>query len=122
MPNITQEHGVKTVAGLPLRWGRRANRELSAALNEHGPASDRYQTLAGLLDEVTAAPLPLDATDAHLCVLAERIANDCATHGAFIYEPAALRARLASICEQYGIEPPAVEDHAQAIMRCTDPA
>ena len=122
MPVIQQERGVKSVAGLPLRWGRRAYRELSAALREDGAESDRYKNLAHLLDEVTAAPLPLDATDAHLCVLAERYANDCAAYGAFIHEPAALRAKHAAICGLYGIKPPAVTDDAQAIARCTDPA
>jgi hypothetical protein len=122
MPTITQEQGVKTVAGLPTRWGRRAYRELSAALREAGPESDRYKNLAALLDEVTASPMPLDATDAHLCVLAERYASDCATHGAFIHDSDALRTRLASICRAYGIAPPTVGDNAQAIMRCNDPA
>lgn len=122
MPTIQQEHGVKTVKGLPLRWGRRAYRELSAALRQDGPTSDRYTNLARLLDEVTAAPLPLDATDAHLCVLAERYASDCATHGAMIHDPKALRERLAFVCRVAGLVPPRVRDDAQAIMRCTDPA
>lgn len=122
MPTIQQERGVKTVAGLPLRWGRRAYRELSAALRQDGPRSDRYQNLCRLLDEVTAAPLPLDATDAHLCVLAERYASDCATHGATIRDPQALREHLAFVCRLRGIAPPMVDSDAQAIMRCTDPA
>lgn len=121
MPTIQQERGVKTVAGLPSRWGRRAYRELSAALRDDGPQSERYQKLAALLDEVTAAPFPLDATDAHICVLAERYASDCATHGAFIHEPAALRARMAHVCRTAGIEPPTVAADAEAIARCTDP-
>ena len=122
MPVIQQERGVKTVKGLPLRWGRRAYRELSAALRQDGPTSDRYTNLAHLLDEVTAAPLPLDATDAHLCVLAERYASDCATHGAMIHDPKALRERLAFVCRVAGLTPPQVRDDAPAIMRCTDPA
>jgi hypothetical protein len=121
MPTTQQEHGVKTVKGLPTRWGRRAYRELSAALAAHGAASERYQTLAALLDEVTAAPFPLDATDAHLCVLAERYAADCATNTAFIHDAAALRERMAFVCRLRGIEPPKVADHMQAVMRCTDP-
>lgn len=121
MPTIQQERGIKTVAGLPARWGRRAYRELSAALREDGPTSDRYRDLCRMLDEVTAAPFHLDATDAHICVLAERYASDCATHGAFIHEPAALRARMAHVCSTAGIEPPTVDDDAQAIARCMDP-
>jgi hypothetical protein len=121
MPTIQQEHGVKTVKGLPTRWGRRAYRELSAALAAHGAASERYRALAALLDEVTAAPFPLDATDAHLCVLAERYAADCATNTAFIHDTAALRERMAFICRLRGIVPPKVDDDMQAILRCTDP-
>jgi hypothetical protein len=172
MPTIQQERGVKTVAGLPLRWGRRAYRELSIALREmeatkkelqkaqaqpdrigparedeqYGRAAGRYQKLAALIDEVTAAPLPLDATDAHLCVLAARYANDCSSAGlplagdtwtgetwddpngkvervslAAISEPSALRARMEEICRLRGIEPPKMADHMQAILRCTDP-
>lgn len=126
MPTIQQEtiggKIVKSVKGLPARWGVSAYREMSAALEGEGGAnSDRYKNLCALLDEVTNAPLPLDATDAHLCVLAERYASDCATHGAFIHEPAALRARLAGICRMAGIEPPDSDNDAQAIMRCNDP-
>ena len=130
MPTIQQENGVKTVKGLPTRWGRRAYRELSAALRDHGAASDQYQSLAGLLDEVTAAPMPLDATDAHLCVLAERYAGDCA--GIPLAEfstyaergPAPMRSqreRMADICRVRGIEPPECDDE-QAIARMLDPA
>lgn len=122
MPTIQQEHGVKTVKGLPLRWGRRAYRELSAALRQDGPTSDRYQNLARLLDEVTAAPFPLDSTDAALCILAERYANDCATHGAVLHDPAALRERLAHVCAVAGIQAPKGCDDSQAIARCNDPA
>jgi hypothetical protein len=143
MPTIQQENGVKTVKGLPTRWGRRAYRELSAALREAGPTSDRYKNLADLLDEVTAAPLPLDATDAHLCVLAEQYANECASAGlpleatvwnwkekrheraamSAITEPAALRTRMAALCRMRGITPPPADlDDSQAMMRCTDPA
>jgi hypothetical protein len=173
MPVIQQERGIKTVAGLPARWGRRAYRELSEALRaaelakrnlkkaqddagrvgpgreeqQAGYAQARYVHLSRLLDDVTSAPMPLDATDAHLCVLAARYANDCSMAGlplaaytwtgktsddpsgrverveqAAITEPAALRARMAEICRLRGIEPPNVDDHTQAILRCTDPA
>lgn len=122
MPTIQQERGVMTVKGLPLRWGRRAYRELSTALRQDGPTSDRYKNLADLIDEVTAAPFPLDATDAHLCVMAERYAADCASNAATIHDPRALRERMAFICRLRGIKPPAVRQDDQAIMRCTDPA
>ncbi|WP_314434643.1 replication endonuclease [Massilia timonae] len=122
MPVIQQERGVKSVAGLPLRWGRRAYAELSAALRNEGHHSDRYKNLCRLLDDVTAAPLPLDATDAHLCVLAERFAAECAAFNNFIHDAGALRDRMALVCRQHGIVPPLVRDPMQAVMRCTDPA
>ncbi|MGZ4837656.1 MAG: replication endonuclease [Terriglobales bacterium] len=139
---------VKTVAGLPFAWGVKAYEELRAALDaleaakaELKAAEDRremcrvvepirekceafadsYETLCSLLDKVTTAPIPLDATDAHLIVLAERYAGDCATQGAFITEPTALRARLAHICAVAGIEAPTGCDDKQAIFRCNDP-
>jgi hypothetical protein len=121
MPTIQQENGVKTIKGLPARWGRRAYRELSAALAE-GATSPRYLALCELLDEVTSAPLPLDATDAQLCMLAETYANDCASNAATIHDAAALRARMAFICKVRGLTPPACEDDDQAIKRCTDSA
>ncbi|MGZ3319668.1 MAG: replication endonuclease [Xanthobacteraceae bacterium] len=142
MPTIQQEHGVKTVKGLPTRWGRRAYRELAAVMKEHGTDSDRYRALADLLDEVTAAPLPLDATDAHLCVLAERYAGDCAA--AAVLEnvqaptgPAPIeggprqlgkregitpRERMAKICAVHGIEPPKCQEDAEAVARMLDSA
>jgi hypothetical protein len=123
MPIIQQERGVKTVKGLPARWGVRAYRELSAAMmGEGGTASERYKTLSRVLDDVTSAPLPLDATDAHLCILAEHYANDCASNAATIHDIEALRARMAFICRLRGIVPPAVRDDQQAVLRCTDPA
>jgi hypothetical protein len=122
MPTIQQERGIKTVKGLPLRWGRRAYAELSAALKKDGADSDRYTNLARLLDQVTSAPLPLDATDAHLCVLAETYAADCASNAATIHDMAALRERMAFICRVRGLTPPDCKDDKQAVLRCSDPA
>lgn len=123
MPVIQQERGVKSVKGLPARWGVRAYRELSAAMaGEGGVKSDRYQNLCKILDEVTDAPLPLDSTDAQLCMLAETYANDCASNAATIHDKAELRARMAFICKVRGLVAPDCEDDAQAIARCTDAA
>lgn len=124
MPTIQQENGVKTVAGLPARWGRRAYAELSAALaGEGGARSKRYLKLAALLDDVTNAPLPLDSTDAQLCILAERYANDCASNAATIHDTEALRARMLFICSIRGVTPPNAKlGDTEAIARCTDPA
>lgn len=121
MPVIQQENGVKTVKGLPARWGQRAYRELSAAL-AGGATSKRYTDLCALLDQVTSAPLPLDATDAQLCVLAETYANDCASNAATIHDQAALRERMAFICRLRGLTPPDCKDDKQTILRCTDAA
>jgi hypothetical protein len=123
MPVIQQENGVKTVKGLPARWGQRAYRELSAALaGEGGANSDRYKALCKLLDDVTNAPLPLDSTDAQLCILAETYANDCASNAATIHDQGALRERMAFICRLRGLTPPACKDDKQSILRCADPA
>lgn len=123
MPVITQAHGVKTVKGLPARWAARAYKELSAAQEGViGAMPERYKVLAAMLDEVTNAPLPLDATDAHLCVLAERYANECASVGATLHDLGALRARMAWIVVDKGLEVPDEADDKQFIYRCTDPA
>lgn len=123
MPVIQQERGVKSVKGLPARWGVRAYRELSAALaGEGGALAPRYVALCKVLDEVTSAPLSLDSTDAQLCMLAQVYANDCAINAAIIHEPAALRARMAHVCKVRGLVPPDGDDDAQAIARCTDAA
>lgn len=123
MPTIQQENGVRTVKGLPHRWGIRAYNELRAAqAGAIGPMPERYKQLADLVDEVTRAPLPLDATDAQICVLAERYANECAGLGATLHDPKALRARLSSMVANRGIEAPAVSDDVQFAMRCNDPA
>lgn len=124
MPTIQQENGRKTVAGLPLRWGVRAYTELTAARAGRimGEMTERYKALAALLDKVTAAPIPLDCTDAQLCIAAERRANECASVTALIHEPAALRERLAGMVVIAGLHPPKVADDRQFMLRCVDPA
>lgn len=142
MPIIRQERGVKVIAGLPERWGRRAYQELAALLKApEGAKSQGYKDLAALLDTVTASPIPLDATDAHLCVLADRYAADCAgvpmaeslgylglppgdgvgprQYGAV--EGMTERDRMAQICEIRGIEPAKGSDE-QAMKRMVDRA
>jgi hypothetical protein len=124
MPVIQQERGRRVIKGLPLRWGVRAYTELAAARagQSVGEMPPRYTALASLLDEVTAAPLPVDATDAQLCVLAERSAAECASVTALIHDPKALRARLAWMVANRGIEPPGIADDRQFMLRCTDSA
>ncbi|WP_373986982.1 replication endonuclease [Duganella sp. BuS-21] len=123
MPIIQQENGRRSVKGLPQSWGVRAYRELSAAqAGAIGPMPDRYKKLAAMLDGLTSAAIPLDSTDAQLCMMAERWANDCASNAATIHDAAALRQRMEFICRVRGVEPPDEEDDQQVIRRCTDPA
>jgi len=125
MPVISQEtiggQIVKTVKGLPVRWGVRAYREMHAALNSEGGAtSDRYTTLCRMLDEVTDAPLLLDSTDAQLCILAERFAGECTNIALDIHTYSAMRLVMDQIVRQAGIEPPAVKDDQGAVLRAMD--
>lgn len=123
MPVITQENGRATVKGLPIRWGARAYQELTAAqAGAVGAMPAEYKSLAALLDAVTDAPIPIDATDANLCMQAERFAGECASFSATIHDNQALRQRLAGICRLRGIQPPDIDDDTQVIRRCTDPA
>ncbi|WP_377704924.1 replication endonuclease [Pseudoduganella sp. UC29_71] len=123
MPVIQQENGRRTVAGLPLRWGVRAYEQLRAAqAGAIGPMPERYKALSSLLDDVTAAPLPLDATDAQLCVYAQRFADECAAQAALLHDMKAIRARLAWMVVNRGIEAPCVEDDRQFMLRCVDAA
>lgn len=90
MPVIQQQGGVKTVKGLPERWGRKAAKEL-AALAPGRPCllaaqfctapvmlqTQEYVDLCELLDKVTNGPIPVDATYARICVMAATYAADC---------------------------------------------
>jgi hypothetical protein len=123
MPTIQQERGVKSVAGMPERWGRRAYAELSAAMaGVDGYKSERYRALAGLLDNLTGSPLALDMTEAQLCIMAEKCANECANIALDLHDAAAMRTLFAMIARQMGVEPPAVKDDRQAMLRCMDSA
>jgi len=124
MPVIQQERGQRTIKGLPQRWGARAYRELSAARAGQtlGEMPGRYTQLAELLDSVTRAPIPVDATDAQLCILAERSAGECMSVAQLIHDPKALRARLAWMVANRGLTPPQVQDDRQFMRRCTDSA
>lgn len=142
MPVIQQERGQRTIKGLPLRWGKRAYEELIAARAGRilGGMTQRYQDLAALLDKVTNAPVPVDATDAHLRVLAQHRALECANVGMRkesdtlvgdrvmritvpeMTDPKALRARLAWIVTNNGLTVPNVTDDVQFIRRCVDPS
>ncbi len=140
MPVIQQENGRKTVAGLPLRWGIRAYHELQKAQgNVLGVVPEKYKQLSALLDEVTDAPLPIDATDAQICILAQRCAEEAAKQAneetpiefqqmkkgklhTFTAFTMPVRARLEWLLKQRGIKPPKIEDDRQFILRACDAA
>lgn len=124
MPVVQQERGQRTIKGLPPRWGKRAYQQLTEARAGKvlGEMPARYSRLSALLDDVTNAPLPIDATDAQLVVLAERSASECASMAALIHDLKALRARLAWMVTNRGLEQPKVKDDRQYMLRCVDPA
>jgi len=123
MPVIQQERGVKSIKGLPVRWGVRAYAELASIAPKLGEkSSQEYLDFCKLLDDVTDAPMSIDSTDAQVCMLAQTYANDCASNAATIHDKAELRARMAYICKVRGIRAPDCDDDSQAIARCTDPA
>lgn len=121
MPVIQQENGVKSVKGLPHRWGVRAYRELSAAMaGEGGAQSEKYRSLCALVDTVTEAPLPLDSTDAQLCILAEERAAACMNMALDLHTFKKVRMLMDSIVKVSGIEPAKVKDDQQAVLRYMD--
>jgi len=130
MPTIQQERGVRTIKGLPVRWGARAYRELTAAMGDPLlPQPDEYQRLSKLLDAVTSAPIAPDATDAQLCILAEKYAASCVNAALWarnhpwpwITEAAAVRARMGVMCALYNVDAPEHDDDEQVNKRCQDP-
>jgi hypothetical protein len=124
MPVIQKERGQRTIKGLPLRWGKRAYQELTTARAGRilGGMTQRYKDLAALLDKVTNAPVPVDATDAHLRVLARHRANECENLAAMLHDPKQRRARLAWMVVNAGLEAPNITDDRQFMLRCVDPS
>lgn len=123
MPVIQQENGRRTVAGLPLRWGVRAYEQLKAAqAGVIGPMPDGYTKLAAMLDKVVASVLPLDATDAQICVYAERFADECSAQAAMLHDLKSIRARLSWMVSNRGLTAPAITDDRQFVLRCVDAA
>lgn len=123
MPTIQQENGVRSVKGLPLRWGIPAYRELHAAqAGAIGAMPEGYKRLSALLDDVTACPLPLDSTEAQLTILAERCAGECMNVALDVHEHAAMRVCVELIVRMHDLEPSTIKDDRQAVARYTDPA
>lgn len=129
MPIIQQERGARSIKGLPVRWGVRAYRELTSAMGDPLlPQPEAYTSLAALLDVVTSAPIPPDATDAQLCILAEKYAASCVNAAAWarnhpwpwLTEAGAVRARMLVMCKAYSVEAPDNDDDEQDNKRCQD--
>ena len=136
-----EENGVWRVAGLPVRWGQRAYKNLGLGLSRGGALSVEYVVMEAHIEAVLAgAVFALDSTDAQLCMLAEQYAVECANHalslsavrpgsaapGSAIRMPknqtAEIRAAVAGVVESHGIAAPDQRDDAQAIARAGDPA
>lgn len=130
MPVIQQENGVKSIKGMPHRWGVRAYAELSKltpSIDDIVPADfvgplpfSKYKALCKLIDDVTAAPLPLDSTDAQLCVLAQERASACTNIALDLHTFESVRPIMDGIVRSSGIEPPNMKDDRQAVLRCMD--
>lgn len=123
MPTIQQEAGIRSVKGLPLRWGIPAYRELHAAQEGAiGAMPEGYKRLSAMLDEVTACPLPLDSTEAQLTMLAERCANECMNVALDAHDAETLRVCVELIVRMYDMDVSTIKDDRQAVKRYTDPA
>jgi hypothetical protein len=118
MPTVTQERGVKSIKGLPLRWGVKAYRELQAARgNPFEAVPEHYKTLSKLVDQITDAPVSLDSTDAAIIIFANQIAHQCAGQKDSLIN---IRRTL----DKVGIEEPdyGVNEPGGFILRACDPA
>ncbi len=113
------------VAGMPHKWGVRAYRELEASAPRPGEAeSEKYKSWVALLDQLQAAPLPLDATESQLVILAEACASEITNLWLDIGRATggAVRAVIEQAVRLRGVEPPDEEDDKQAILRAMDGA
>jgi|GEM_PF-5261720 hypothetical protein len=123
MPVIQQENGIRSVKGLPLRWGKRAYHELHAAQEGAiGAMPERYIQLSALLDEVTDALLPPDATYPQICIAAERYASECQNVALDLHDMATLRAGVEIVVQMYDVDRMDEDtDDKQAVLRYCDP-
>ncbi len=118
MPVIQQEGRLRSVKGLPRRWGIKAYRELAAARDD----SARYGALSAMLDTLTDAPLPLDTTDAQIVLKAADWAQECYRQADHTSDQDAIRRRCNWLVSKRGLVPPAHEKFAPYFARVTDPA
>ncbi|MGL5181186.1 replication endonuclease [Herbaspirillum huttiense] len=68
-----------------------------------------YLEFSGMLDEMTGADIPLDATEAYLSIMAMQCAEACTRVMMSIHEKGLARERMEAICGERGIEPPKCE-------------
>lgn len=114
---------VAAVLAMPGKWSKLGYRELAAALTgEGGAESNRYKSLCRLLDDVTSAPLPLDTTDAQICILAEQRAGECMNLFMEIHRHELVRPIMENIVRANGLAVPIVKDDQQAVLRIIDAA
>lgn len=118
MPVIQQQGAQRSVKGLPIRWGLKAYRELRQAKQE----PERYSVLAGLLDEIVAAPVALDTTDAQIVLKASQFADECQRQAEQVQDKEAIRRRCIWLCHKRGIKPPEAEKFKPFFARVSDPA
>lgn len=120
MPVIQQENGRKSVKGLPLSWGDRAYRALKAAQAGSLSVSEQYKKLSALLDDVVDAPLPIDSTDAQICILAQKCAAEAQAY--VDRDVNNLHQSIESLFQRWGIEPTEETNERKFLLRACDPA
>lgn len=118
MPVIQQEGRLRSVKGLPRRWGVKAYRELRQAEGD----GQRYAALSAMLDDLTDAPLPLDTSDAQIVVTAGQWAAECYRQADATSDKESIRRRCNWLIAKRGLIPPQVEKFAPYFARVTDPA
>ncbi len=118
MPVIQQEGKVRSVKGLPLRWGVKAYRELHKTRQE----PERYASLSDMLDDIATAPIPLDTTDAQIVLKAGQCADECQRQAEQVQDKEAIRRRCVWLCKKRGISAPVSEKFKPFFARVCDPA
>lgn len=105
----------KALACLPAQWRRRVGLEhwkkIQAGRKPLQPWAGYREAnlwLAGVIDRAAAIRIPLDASDAELCELAEKNAREAIDLGqsGYVMTMEAMRGRLEKFVRGWGIEPP----------------
>lgn len=134
MINVDQQTdaqwAARLTAPLPAQWQRRIFNRWERA---HGRGGDwtaqsaaRFQAnteIRRTVEGLGSVRIGLDATDAHICQEAERIALVCIGRAELFHKMSTLRAAMERVASDYGIEAPdagKVKD-AGAVARLSDP-